>query len=224
MGENFLDVSNRWLHWTLSTLAAMGGLFAMLLKPINRFRKARRERIEREKHAEVSLIQILERLDRQDAVLDRSMCMTLQTLNLTGARIFESNLKGECTWVSFEWSNLTGMSLAEARNYGWTQAICEYDVERVVKTWDECWKNFRPFLCRYHYCRKGGERILVEVRASLMQGIDGRPIGYLGHVKPIDPSEDRSTNQGSGDQGSPSARHGGGSNGGRIDRPHAADT
>lgn len=226
---DFLDESNRGLHWTLSTLAAISGILAFFLKPINRLRKSRKERIEREKRSEDALTKILLRLDAQDLnlerqsrSLDRNTCVTLQTLNLTGARIFESNLNGECIWVSFEWSNLTGFSLADAKGYGWTQAICEHDVDRVVKAWDESWKTQRPFLCRYHYCRRDGSRVLVEVRAYLMQGSDGKPVGYLCHVKPIDPSEDRNENQNSG---SPSPVHrGDGANGGRPDRPRVADS
>lgn len=216
MGDNFLDSSNRWLHWTLSTLASL----SFLLVPIKRFRKARKEKLDREKQSAETLVKILERMDRHEANLERNTCVTLQTLNLTGAIVFESNLKGECTWVSFEWSNLTGLSLSEARGYGWTQAICEYDVERVIKAWDESCKNHRPFLCRYHYCRKDRTRILVEVRAPLMQGIDGRPIGYLTHVKIVDPSEDRGANTGE----SASGHRGDGANGGRTDRPRLADS
>lgn len=219
---DFFDSSNRWLHWLLSTMAAISGIAAFFLKPINRWRKAHKDRLEREKQSAETLVKILEKLERHDLNLDRNTWMTLQTLNLTGATLFESNLKGECTWVSFEWSKLTGFSLADARGFGWTQAICEHDVDRVVKAWDESWKTHRPFLCRYHYCRKDGVRVLVEVRASLMQGADGKPIGYFGHVNPVDPSEDRSASKGCTSPDSPAMHRGDGPNGGRNDRPRVA--
>lgn len=53
---------------------------------------------------------------------------------------------GECVWVSEGWTKLTGLSIEEARGFGWESGIEENDRPRVLQNWQLAIAHKR----RYH--------------------------------------------------------------------------
>lgn len=63
--------------------------------------------------------------------------------------IFETDSAGMCIWINQYYSNLTGLSLQEAKNYGWVIAIHEDDRDRVVDEWKDAVIQKRAFHMEY---------------------------------------------------------------------------
>lgn len=56
-------------------------------------------------------------------------------LNLTGGGVFTADKEGQCTWVSREWSNLTGVTHEDALGGGWLAGVASEDQMRVQDEW-----------------------------------------------------------------------------------------
>jgi PAS domain-containing protein len=56
-------------------------------------------------------------------------------LNLTGGGVFTADKDGQCTWVSREWSVLTGIPYEDAKGGGWLAGVASEDQMRVQDEW-----------------------------------------------------------------------------------------
>lgn len=167
------------------------GLLILLLAGAKQFLKMARWMIEPFKHAAIerreikaavnSLIEMVKGLQSD---VGSNTYLTLQSLNHAPVATFRSDVTGRCVWVSRAWTALSGQTIDEARDFGWTLAIAERDKEKVYKEWVLCVEQERPFRMTYAY-RVGGCEIPVECEAVPMKDARGKTYGFFGRVQPL---------------------------------------
>jgi len=59
--------------------------------------------------------------------------------------VFETDGNGLCTWINEFYSGLTGISIDEAKGFGWITGVYEGDRERVTDEWTSAVKQQRIF-------------------------------------------------------------------------------
>ena len=96
--------------------------------------------------------------------------------------VFQANASGALTFVNACWSSITGISLEEARENGWTNCLHPEDKERVVQRWQESVDYGFAFDVEYRVCVPGGETRYVIGRASAERNLAGGIIGFTGTI------------------------------------------
>lgn len=97
--------------------------------------------------------------------------------------VFETDGQGMCTWVNQFYTELTGLSVEDAKNFGWVVGIFEDDRERVVEEWTNAVKQKRVFKFDYGMvnCRTS-EYAKVDCTAFPITSVKGEVIGFVGIV------------------------------------------
>jgi PAS domain S-box-containing protein len=97
--------------------------------------------------------------------------------------IFHSDPDGKTLYVNRAWSNITGLSLEQARGDGWRKAIHPADRDFKVSEWLEAMKMQRPMRgSEYRVLRPDGEVIWVEGYAVPLLNDTGEILGYVGSI------------------------------------------
>ena len=98
--------------------------------------------------------------------------------------IFQTDKFGNCLFVNSRWSELTGLSLAEAQGQGWMKALHPEDRDRVLAQWEQATAENREFALEYRFQTPQGQVNWVFGRALAIQG-DREVTGYFGIVSDI---------------------------------------
>ena len=105
----------------------------------------------------------------------------LQTLaQISPVAIFRSDAVGRCVYVNGHWSELTGISEAEALGEGWVNGLHPEDAPRVVAEWRRACAEGRNFRMEYRYRRADGRVCWVFGQARELRNAQGRITGYIG--------------------------------------------
>jgi PAS domain S-box-containing protein len=97
--------------------------------------------------------------------------------------IFETDGQGMCTWVNEYYSDLTGLTSEEAKNFGWVTGLFEDDRERVVEEWDSAVKQKRVFKLDFGMVNsRTQDYSRVHCTAFPSTNIKGDVIGFVGIV------------------------------------------
>lgn len=100
--------------------------------------------------------------------------------------IFERDAAGLCLWINQCYSNISGLSLAEAKNYGWINAIDPRERDRVVNEWDSAIKQKRSFQMEYRIINtQTGIPTKVKCNSCPLHDDKDEIIGYVGTLTPI---------------------------------------
>ncbi len=99
--------------------------------------------------------------------------------------IFRTDPEGHCVYVNQRWTQITGLSLLQAWQDGWAQAIHPDDRERVFTQWYECARQNLPFQSEYRFQRADGVVTWVFGQAVAERGTDDELIGYVGTITDI---------------------------------------
>jgi len=103
------------------------------------------------------------------------------------AGVFETDSQGLCIWVNQCYSDLSGLSVEEAKNYGWVTGIYESDRERVVTEWDSAVRQKRMFSLEYSMLNsKQHELSKVKCTAFPVFNAKNELIHYTGIVIKIE--------------------------------------
>ncbi|HXG59517.1 MAG TPA: PAS domain S-box protein [Thermoanaerobaculia bacterium] len=95
--------------------------------------------------------------------------------------IFETDARGECTYVNDCWCEMTGLTPVEALGSGWREAIHPEDRDLVYREWDAAVASRGEFRLEYRYRNvRSGETVWLEGRAVPLEGAAGSMEGYLG--------------------------------------------
>jgi PAS domain S-box-containing protein len=105
--------------------------------------------------------------------------------------IFESDAKGDCTFINRRWSEITGLSFEEAVGKGWTRVIHPEDSERVNRAWFEAATLGVSFAIDYRYLTNEGEVAWVHGASVPLRDEHGVTTGYMGTI--VDVTERRRT-------------------------------
>jgi diguanylate cyclase (GGDEF)-like protein/PAS domain S-box-containing protein len=103
--------------------------------------------------------------------------------------IFRTDPRGGCTFVNERWSELTGLSFAQAAGDGWIAAIHPDDRDDLRARWAAATGRGTDVMAEFRVCAPDGEVRWAVGRASADRDCDGRVIGYLGSV--VDVTERR---------------------------------
>lgn len=108
--------------------------------------------------------------------------LTLESLNASGYANFQTDEQGATIWVSEGYTDLTRLSLAQARGNGWIGVVDPADQQRVIEEWSDSVRQSRPMTTRYRI-RVGGKRVWVEATTGPMRCAMGKVIGFFGRLK-----------------------------------------
>lgn len=99
--------------------------------------------------------------------------------------IFNTDANGNCLYVNQGWSEITGLSLAEARGSGWTSNLHPEDRDRILTEWYFAAEARVPFKSEYRMVRPDGKITWVIGQAIAEIGEDGEIKGYVGTITDI---------------------------------------
>lgn len=98
----------------------------------------------------------------------------------TPVGLFVSNADGQCVYVNGRWSELAGLSAAEALGDGWARALHPDDVDRVGAEWAEASADGRDSIVEYRFRRPDGGVSWIQGFATALRDAQGRAVGWVG--------------------------------------------
>jgi len=85
---------------------------------------------------------------------------------------------GACDYANPHWLQITELSIEQAREDGWWDAVHLDDRERVNEAWERLMRG-EPLSLEFRYQRAGGEIRWVQSRAATLLDDAGEAIGYI---------------------------------------------
>ncbi|WP_452229742.1 PAS domain-containing protein [Lacinutrix sp. MEBiC02404] len=122
---------------------------------------------------------VTSRIKTEEVLKNRELLYRSLTSNAPVA-IFNTNEKGECTYVNEEWLKYTGMNFLEAMGLGWENALHPEDKERVLKEWQEAATTGAEFKGEFRFQDKNNKITSVAVKATKLLDTDDNMHGYIG--------------------------------------------
>ena len=101
------------------------------------------------------------------------------------AGIFQTDTKGDCTYVNRRWSEITGLTLDEALRSGWSQALHPEDKQRVFDGWYAAANTGSPWDWDCRFVTKHGKQSWITGHAEVLCDQHGNSQGYLGVIVDI---------------------------------------
>ncbi len=99
--------------------------------------------------------------------------------------IWQTNAKGDNTYVSQRWSSITGITEDDAKGTGWSQGIHPEDKERVFAGWYGSTSCDSYYTSEFRFVRPDGEIVWVVCLATPMKDNDQEIIGWVGTITDI---------------------------------------
>jgi len=103
--------------------------------------------------------------------------------------IFRTNPDGYTTYVNPKYSELTGLSLEEAMDRGWLNAVHPDDKEKLKESWLSDYKSRKISSAEYRFLRPDGSIVWIMGNA-VPEWIDNEIVGYIGTVTDITDRKD----------------------------------
>ena len=105
--------------------------------------------------------------------------------------VFVTDPEGLLTHLSRHWTKLTGQTVAEARNFGWTRVVHPDDRDLVRDLVLEAIRTQSGFSVRFRLRGASGDDVWVVSGAVPSFGPPGRSfLGFLGSLTPLDEPPD----------------------------------
>lgn len=92
--------------------------------------------------------------------------------------IFETDEKGNCTWVNEKYCQLVKHNMTYMLGHGWKNVVHENDRERVVQEWESAIQDKRGSTCSYQMVDSDGNIYHVVATATIND-----VYGYIGSIK-----------------------------------------
>lgn len=99
--------------------------------------------------------------------------------------IFRTDALGNCLYINDRWSQIVGLSLAEALGIGWVQGLHPQDRDLVSREWYRAAEEVRPFKLEYRFQRPDGSISWVYGQAVAERDAEGQVTGYIGTITDI---------------------------------------
>ncbi|RZM77901.1 PAS domain S-box protein [Leptolyngbya iicbica] len=99
--------------------------------------------------------------------------------------IFRTDSEGHCVYVNDRWSDIAGMTLAQAQGFGWVEGLHPEDRDAITAEWYDAAQNNRPFSLEYRFLSPAQETTWVYGQAVAETDIEGQITGYIGTVTDI---------------------------------------
>ncbi len=94
--------------------------------------------------------------------------------------IFRTDTEGNCNYVNTNWTEMTGVSVADSMGDGWIQPIHPQDKYRVFGGWGDFVTGQSEFSMRWRFKRADGSIRWVQGTAAPVRNDVGRIVSYLG--------------------------------------------
>ncbi|MFA0961646.1 PAS domain S-box protein [Roseivirga sp. BDSF3-8] len=102
------------------------------------------------------------------------------------APLWVTNAQSKCTFISQEWTEITGMPYEESLGFGWLDAVHPDDFEEIRKDFLEYNRQEVPFRLEYRLRLKSGEYHHVIDAGKPTWDDQGKFSGYVGSIIDID--------------------------------------
>jgi len=106
--------------------------------------------------------------------------------------IFQADAQGNFEYVNERWSEISGMSAAEATGAGWLRALHPADRPRVRQAWRETVAARGAFQMRFRFLRTDGSEAWVMGNAAASLDAEGQISGHIGTVTDVTESHRQS--------------------------------
>lgn len=129
----------------------------------------------------------LERIQRN---VEELRMLHLGFMNLNGGGNFLADKSGGYTWVSREWTKMSGLSETDAIGQGWILGVSESDRFEVNRSWNATVTSNGaiPFAAEFTTAAGlpvRGEAVAIESEDS---SHPEEITGFFGHIQPVNPS------------------------------------
>jgi PAS domain S-box-containing protein len=104
--------------------------------------------------------------------------------SLAPVGIFQTDEKGNCTFVNKCWQDFSGLTLNEAKGLGWIKALHPDDKERVSKEWQKATETGSTFISEYRFRSPSG-RITWLSGNGVPLILNNMTAGYIGTITDI---------------------------------------
>ncbi|GAB5349693.1 PAS domain S-box protein [Alteriqipengyuania sp. 357] len=94
--------------------------------------------------------------------------------------IFRTGPDNRLAYVNSAWSHMSGLTLEDAQNSGWTSAITPEDVERISAGWAKATALSSDYRSEFRWRHADGEETWVDVLVQPIRQADGEVTGYIG--------------------------------------------
>lgn len=101
--------------------------------------------------------------------------------------LFETDVDGNCVFVTKKWTEMTGLTLEEAEGNGWINAIHPEDREKVFNAWKLSTQNYIKFDMCYRIVNNITDKV-TKVRGYTVPVKDSEHyvVRYVGAIFPCD--------------------------------------
>jgi PAS domain S-box-containing protein len=101
-------------------------------------------------------------------------------------KIFTANAKGDVDYFNQQWTEFTGLSFDQIKDWGWLQFIHPEDVEENIRRWQHSIDTGEPFQLEHRFRRADGVYRWHLSRALAMRDAEGRVLMWFGSNTDID--------------------------------------
>jgi PAS domain S-box-containing protein len=121
-----------------------------------------------------------------DAALREAAQRHADLIAASPAGIWQTDAQGASTFVSAQWSRITGITPEAALGYGWADGLHPDDRERIFADWNEVARSdARNYNSEFRFMRPDGKVSWVQSQAVAEIGSDGRISGWIGSITDI---------------------------------------
>ncbi|QCE42412.1 PAS domain S-box protein [Psychroserpens sp. NJDZ02] len=99
--------------------------------------------------------------------------------------IFQTDKEGACNYVNEEWMRFSGLTFAEALDFGWSEAIHPEDKERVISEWQKSVATESEFILDYRFLHKNGKETYLSAKTTGLYDVNNQLYGYVGMLMDI---------------------------------------
>jgi PAS domain S-box-containing protein len=103
--------------------------------------------------------------------------------------IFRTDPRGQCFYVNQRWSEITGLSLEQAKGDGWSKSLHPEDRDRVAGDWHEAVEQGLLFQSEYRFQHSNGKITWVLGQAEAEIDSSGKIYGQIGTITDISASK-----------------------------------
>lgn len=96
------------------------------------------------------------------------------------AGIFQTDVRGDCTYVNPRWTEIAGLTLGEALGKGWSQTLHPEDKQRVFDGWYEAAHAGTSYDWECRFVTKQGKQSWTTGHAEILYDEQGNSQGHLG--------------------------------------------
>jgi PAS domain S-box-containing protein len=128
--------------------------------------------------------QIRERQCAEEALL-KSHALFRAVAAVSPVGIYRTDRDGQCVYANERWSEITGLTLADAQGNGWAYTVHPDDREPVFEKWRRAVQGGPPFRAEFRFQRADGSQTWVLGQAAAEFDETGTMIGFVGTMTDI---------------------------------------